>query len=65
MIQNFSKNITKKHTSNKMFMMAYAIAFASVSLTTLVPCDKGPMGRYSGINNEGPEEELKEISNKK
>ena len=45
--------------------MAYAIAFASVSLTTLVPCDKGPMGRYSGINNEGPEEELKEISNKK
>lgn len=57
MIQNFSKNITKKHASNKMFMAAYAIAFASVTLTTLVPCDKSPMGRYSGINNDRPEEE--------
>ncbi|KAL6930685.1 hypothetical protein ACO0R3_003805 [Hanseniaspora guilliermondii] len=65
MIQNFSKSITKKHTSNKMFMVAYAIAFASVSLTTLVPCDKSPMGRYSGINNEGPEEELVEMSTSK
>ncbi|GMM42640.1 hypothetical protein ACO0OE_003658 [Hanseniaspora uvarum] len=66
MIQNFSKTITKKHASNKMFMAAYAVAFASVTLTTLVPCDKGPMGRYNGINNDRPEEEeLVQLSSKK
>ncbi|KAL6929773.1 hypothetical protein ACO0SA_001177 [Hanseniaspora valbyensis] len=45
-LQILSKSITKKRTSNKMFMAAYAVAFASVTLTTLVPCDK-----HSAVND--------------
>ena len=51
-LQILSKSITKKRTSNKMFVAAYAVAFASVTLTTLVPCDKHSAGKGKGIINE-------------
>lgn len=55
--QVFNKSITKKKTSNKMFMAAYAVAFASVTLTTIMPCDKHAAGKHKGIINESIKDE--------